>query len=622
MPRRAKAAADVPLGEPGESLWERLARTAKGVLEPAPEAAEELTDVCEKSLYAFVKEAWHTVEPSTPFVDGWHLGCVSEHLQALSELQIQNLIVNEPPRHTKSRLACVFWPGWGWVREPHTKWLFATYGDNLARRDAEDTLELVTSPWYRARWGHLFKVRSTASEKIKNDRQGYRIAATVAGKIMGEGGDYLVFDDPIKPQDVLFKSKRDAVINTWSKAMTTRANDLRRSRRLVLMQRLHENDLSGYLMRERTGYETLILPLEYEPKRYFLPEPGRAFDPREVRKKADTILPTTLQRRRPELLDPRKEEGELLWPERYGPKEVESLKNELEAVGTAGQLQQRPAPAEGELFKAEFFRHFFVEADTSGRLWAVLGVREKPDDPEPLRLCVADCRFLQTIDTAMTLNAKSAYTAVMTLAWHRPTGNLLVWHVWRQRLEVHEQLPAILELRDGLGEWDPRVRQWVVPGKLNPWPSRVVVACVENKASGIGILQEAALRAKPLTALSGHQNPILRAAAAVNMMRNKRIWLRAGGKWVPDLEDELRTFPSGQFADQATCLSYLAMQAGSDALLNAQVEGELLVHPAVPTDRDGRQLDPREWTGNPGSVQVLNVGRGIEVVFNDEEGWD
>jgi predicted phage terminase large subunit-like protein len=623
-----------------------IGRAAVGAIQPRPEQLDTSTNLAERNLYEFVKQAWHVVEPSHSFVEGWHIGCVCAHLEALSNLQIRNLLICMPPRHCKSLAACVFWFCWSWVRNPAARFMYGSYGQNLVQRDAQYCLDIFDSPWFRNRWDHLFRLRRRGLDKLTNSQQGYRIAATVGGKILGEGAEYLVWDDPLKPQDALSAAMRSSVIRTWTGAMSTRGNDPATTRRLVIQQRLHERDLPGYLMAERDNYEALILPAEYEPARYFLPlgtpvplgddgadaivdianrkpASGDSFESPDAGsakpKIRDQIKPTSVQRANPEWMDPRTEPGDLLWPQRFNAAAIEDLKTELEAVGWAGQGQQRPAPAEGSIYKAEFFRHFTVESDVMGNLSVVLRPPDWPDDREPLRLAVDDMRFFQCVDTALTDKPKSDFTAIGTFAWHRPTRNLLVWDVWKGKLEVHEQMEALGQMREGHAQFSFVNRTWTVPGRIKPWPRPIMYQGVENKASGIGFLQQARLEGQPLVELKGDKNPIVRAAAAVTMMRNGKIWFMASAKYLVDFVDELLAFPRGAHDDCATVLAYAAQQAGNDALLNADIEGDLIAWPPAPNTATGIEetTDPAIWEGDKEIFHIADT----EVVFDDSKRW-
>src|SRR5215475_1548804 len=282
-------------------------------------------ELASRSLAEFVRQAWVVVEPSTPFVPGWHIDAIIEHLEAVTAGQIRNLLINVPPRHMKSLLVAVFWPGWEWTRWPERRWLYSSYSAQLSIRDSVKCRRLIESPWYQARWADRFALTSDQNTKgrFDNNRSGYRLSTSVGGAATGEGGDRIVCDDPHNVQEAESDSVRKATLDWWDVVMSTRVNDPRTAAMVVVMQRCHQQDLSGHLL-EQGGWEHLCLPAEYEGPR-----------------SATSIG----------FVDPRKEHGELLWADRFGRPEIDSLKRSLGSYAAAGQLQQRPSPVEGGMIK-------------------------------------------------------------------------------------------------------------------------------------------------------------------------------------------------------------------------------------------------------------------------------
>src|SRR5712692_5960662 len=115
--------------------------------------AQVQAEEAKRRLADFVRFGWHVVEPSTPFVSGFHIDAIVEHLEAVSRGQIRNLLINVPPRHMKSLLVSVFWPAWEWIRWPERRWLFSSYAATLSIRDSVKCRRLIESTWYQARWG-------------------------------------------------------------------------------------------------------------------------------------------------------------------------------------------------------------------------------------------------------------------------------------------------------------------------------------------------------------------------------------------------------------------------------------------------------------------------------------
>src|SRR6266702_895967 len=146
----------------------------------------------------FVRLAWPVLEPATPFVFGWHLDAIADHLTAVAAGDIKRLLVNMPPRHCKSSLINVLWPVWRWLQSPALRFLCGSYALNLATRDNLKHRRIIKSPWFQLRYGHLFKLvkDQDAKTKFETDKGGYRMAVSVGSSATGEGGDVLILDDP------------------------------------------------------------------------------------------------------------------------------------------------------------------------------------------------------------------------------------------------------------------------------------------------------------------------------------------------------------------------------------------------------------------------------------------
>lgn len=302
-------------------------------------AAPTLFDIdlalAERSLSEYTRQAWPIVEPGSPYSHNWHIDAVSEHLEYVTRGQIQNLIINFPPRCMKSLLTCVMWPSWTWTFYPESRWMFMSYAQDFSIRDSLKCRRVITDPWYQARWGHVFQLTGdqNAKSRFENDKTGFRMSSSVGGGATGEGGQFIVVDDPLKADDAKSDIALEAVNNWWGGTMSTRANDPKRMRRVIIMQRLHDRDLTGYIlekMREEdyTQYEVLCLPMEYEPNRCML---------------------TT------GWTDPRSEPGQLMWPDRFDEAVVKRFHAELGETGFAAQMQQNPVPAGGGIFKVAWW---------------------------------------------------------------------------------------------------------------------------------------------------------------------------------------------------------------------------------------------------------------------------
>src|SRR5258708_4194369 len=271
---------------------------ASGLARPNGRAKVD-RELATRGLGEFVHQAWLIIEPLTPFVPGFHIDAIIDHLEAVTRGDIRNLLINVPPRHMKSLLVSVFWPAWEWLRSPERRWLYSSYGAQLSIRDSVKCRRLIESPWYQRLWGDRFALTSDQNTKgrFDNDRSGYRLSTSVGGAATGEGGDRIVCDDPHNVQEAESDSVRKGTIDWFDVVMSTRVNDPKTAAKVVVMQRCHQQDLSGHLL-EQGGWEHLCLTAEYDG-------PTRA---------------TSIG-----FSDARTQPRELLWPDRFGPNEIPNL---------------------------------------------------------------------------------------------------------------------------------------------------------------------------------------------------------------------------------------------------------------------------------------------------------
>lgn len=319
------------------------------------------------SLTHFIKKWWYVVESASPYVHGWHIDAICEHLEAVYRFELTRLIINMPPRHAKSLIVSVFFPAWVWAKDPTKKFVSASYSYDLAVRDGIKMRDLVNHPDFRACYKIPWKLRDDQNQKrrFQNTEGGFRFSTSVGGTMTGEGGDYILVDDPLSAKLAHSEVARENASNWWRGTMSTRANDPNKIGKVFVMQRLHENDLAGELI-EDGGWDTLILPAEFDPKR---------------------VNVTSLGWR-----DPRKEEGELLWSERFTQKSLDEIKRDLGGVDSMAQLQQDPQPGEGGLFKREWWRYIDSPNDDIIEIAQFWDTAQKPGITNDFSVCATWAR--------------------------------------------------------------------------------------------------------------------------------------------------------------------------------------------------------------------------------------
>ena len=308
---------------------------------------EQDRDELPKSLRRFVRAAWPHMEPQVPYLHNWHIDAISEHLEACSRGEIRHLQVWVPRASMKSRMVSTFWHAWEWTHNPWIRYFSSSYDLRLSGRLASDTRNLMMSPWYQARWGHMFKFIREGERYFGNDKGGTRMATATKGGALGEHGNRIVVDDPINAREAEADSGlmlQEA--NDWYDAVVpgTRLNPYAE---VIIMQRLHENDLAGHVLQgEFDDWVVLCLPERFETAHPYAWRPPR-------------VLPNVASRLPEELRlgDPR-EEGQLLWPERRDEHASNAMASRLTSFRAAGQMQQRPASREGEILKVDWWRFY------------------------------------------------------------------------------------------------------------------------------------------------------------------------------------------------------------------------------------------------------------------------
>ena len=457
------------------------------------------------SLYEFVRQAWPVVEPGVPFIPSWHIEEICEHLEAITAGDIRKLLINIPPRHSKSTIVSVMWPMWEWQVQPEEKFLCASYSGVLSIRDNLKARRLVQSPWYQERWGHLFKLAGdqNAKQRFENDKTGYRLATSVGGTATGEGGSRLVLDDPHSAQEAQSDVIRESALEWFDVVWSTRLNDPKRDAMVTVMQRLHEKDVSGHILEDIGGWEHLMIPAEWD---------GVA--------RRTSLGP----------YDPRRKVGELICPERFGEKEITELKQLLGVYGAAGQLQQDPQPAEGGILKTKHFR-----------LWPA----DKKLPQFEYLLLSYDCAFTES--TTGDPTACSAW-AVFT---HEGARNAMLVDAW----DEHLSYPALRER--AIKDWNTEYGGG--PNDDNPYgrarrPDRVLV---EVKASGQSLLQDLRLARVPAVGYNpGNADKVSRAHQAAPTLELGLLWVPESRKnpgqpvsWAGPFIKQLEKFPVAEHDD-------------------------------------------------------------------------
>ena len=321
-----------------------------------PTSSEAFDALIRARLAAFTQKAFATVDPGAAYKHNWHVDLIAEYLEACTRRDITRLVVNVPPRYLKSISVSVAWPAWLLGKNPATRVMAASYSKELALRHSTDCRLVVKSDWY----GRVFPGTALVDDqdtkaKFVTTKRGMRYATSVGGTATGEGGDFLIVDDPLNPMEAASETQR-ATANTWfDQTFASRLNDKERGVIVVIMQRLHQDDLTGHLL-QKGGWEHLCIPAVAETKTVI--DFGRVRVTREP--------------------------GDVLHPTFESAAAVERQKTALGSYAFAGQYQQRPAPVAGGLLKLHWFPRFAEPEPTYTRIvqsWDTAYKKGEHNDP-------------------------------------------------------------------------------------------------------------------------------------------------------------------------------------------------------------------------------------------------
>jgi len=298
--------------------------------------SEARRQLARRKLRHFIPHSWKVIESKQPYTGGWHIDCICDHLEGVSAGHIKRLLINLPPRHMKSTLTTVMFPAWKWLSDPGCRIINCSYDTKLATRDCIKSRRIITSPGYQLLkepdkvTGEPWRLSSDQNLKMRysNDHTGERVALSMDGGATGEGGDIIIVDDPHNVKKISKTTLTEAKL-WWTETMPSRLNDPENGVFIVVMQRVHDDDLSGVILSGDDEYVHVCLEARYEGK-------TRIFTPLDW-------------------IDPRRKKGQPLWPERLSDKKLSKLRKGLTAYAWSGQYQQRPTPREGGIFKERDF---------------------------------------------------------------------------------------------------------------------------------------------------------------------------------------------------------------------------------------------------------------------------
>src|SRR6266446_6305958 len=352
-------------------------------------------EILRLDLGYFAQLCFCELNPQAAFLPNWHIEVIAAKLAAVRAGKIRRLIINLPPRHLKSLLASIAFPAWCLGHDPSAQILCVSYAQELADKLARDCRSIMTSPWYRQIFPTRLAPHRQAVQEFITTRQGYRLATSTGGVLTGRGADLILIDDPLKPEEALSEARRNATNDWYANTLYSRLNDKRRGAIVIIMQRLHEDDLVGHVLGQEP-WDVLSFPAIAEA---------------EEAHQIETIWgPRCFARR----------QGEALHPDREPLETLEHIRRTIGEYNFAGQYQQSPAPLGGGLVKAEWFKRY--------------GANERPESFD---------RILQSWDTANKATELSDFSVCTT--WGLKGKDFYLLNVLRKRLEYPALKRAVRE---------------------------------------------------------------------------------------------------------------------------------------------------------------------------------
>ncbi|MFZ8977249.1 MAG: phage terminase large subunit [Pseudohongiellaceae bacterium] len=353
----------------------------------------DIDAVLRTDLTAFIEKSFYTVSPGTPYNRNWHIAAIAHQLERCRRGECKRLLITMPPRCLKSVSTNVAFPAYLLGHAPSAQIMCLSYGQDLSYKHGDDMRHLMNQDWYKSLFPKT-RIMKSSQDMLVTTQKGQRINSSVGGAITGLGAEYIIIDDAHKADEGNSETKRQAVIDWYRHALLSRLNNKEDGVIIVIQQRLHEEDLAGYLI-ETGGFEHLNLPA--------------------IAIEAETIAlgNDKVKHRQP---------GDLLDKVLLSQKVLDDLQVSMGSYVFAAQYQQEPAPVGGGMVKWEWFKIY----------------KKRP----PVEY---GDRFIQSWDTAMTAKDSSDFSVCTT--WQvKPSGRVYLLHVYRKKLEYPNLFKAAKKL--------------------------------------------------------------------------------------------------------------------------------------------------------------------------------
>jgi predicted phage terminase large subunit-like protein len=451
-----------------------------------------LSAILRTDFKAFVRKVFEEVSGADEFKDNWHIDLICSQLVDMKDGEFNRLVINIPPRSMKSIICSIALPAWLLGHNPESNIICVSYANELSEKLALDCRNVIQSRWYMELFPNMrIDPDRRGVRDFRTTKGGGRFATSTGGTLTGIGAEWIIIDDPLKPADAISDPMRKKVNEWYRSTLLSRLNDKANGKILVIMQRLHEDDLSGYIITTDWSSHHIKLSMIAEQEETFYTSPHSA---RKI---------TTIQRH----------VGDLLHPERDSQEIIDKLRADLGEYAFAGQYQQNPAPRDGGLVKKEWFKYY--------------------NTPELGRFN----RIILSWDTAAKVGIDNAYSACVTIGI-KPNGEIWLLNCFRAKMFFTDLLKAALDMYNR--------------AKREYQSCQQIDLLIEDASSGTMLIQELQ-RAHGINviAISADKSKEIRMSSITPQIENGTCRFPSyNPAWWADFEKELLTFPVSKYKDQ------------------------------------------------------------------------
>ena len=503
---------------------------------------EAFSAVLRKDFKSFVRKVFNEVAAGSVYQDNWHIDLICSQILNMRAGEFNRCVINVPPRSLKSIICSVALPAWLLGHNPECEIICVSYADILSEKLALDCRNVMQSQWYLDAFPGT-RLDSKSTGDLRTTKGGGRFATSTGGTLTGRGADWIIIDDPLKPQDAISDVMRNKCNDWYRSTLLSRLNNKAAGKIVLIMQRLHEENLSGYVLEDDASYRHVKIPMIAEIDEEIRINPISTPTPKFITRKI----------------------GYLLHAERDNQEIVDKLRSDMGEYDFAGQYQQNPAPLGGGLVKKERLA------------WYTL-----PQTP----------RFTKIIlswDTAEKTGIDNAYSACVTIGITFDKKFYLI-DCFRTKMEFPELVKAAVEL------FHRTRREHSVPTEI----------VIEDKSSGTQLIQELktryAITAIPVPA--GKSKEVRFVGITPQIEDGTCLFPSFNSIWWSDFEKELLLFPKSKFKDQcdayAQGIEHAKTTAARPQLHALGISGGGYGHMPHLGMKDPKNVSSKDLTKHPG----------------------